>query len=240
VLISGTGDGGLQDFLRVMTRRRSARQIYHELKLTSNGPRLDLLHSLENRMERAAAWANDKTSPYPFTSKPYLAERHKEILKEADRLIDDQAFHDRVLKCLERRPAMTYLISAEEYLGSFYGLNLFLALLLIRAVKRSPKPKDRESLKVYSGRKIVAIDAADPHSLHPPLSAEDCVGRDWYVRLERVTPTLRANVVILRHGLSETFEDSPPPDPARVHPRPLPPTHLHHTEGAARTGRPLA
>ena len=147
VLISGTGDGGLQDFLRVMTRKPSARQVFGDLGLDSKGLRLDFLHSLENRMERAAAWANPRASAYPFSTEPYLVERFRLVSNEVDRLLDDAPCSEQVLGYLRSRPAMTYLISQTSYFGCFYGLNLFLAMLLVRS-EAEPRP---ESARVAAG-----------------------------------------------------------------------------------------
>jgi hypothetical protein len=231
VLISGTGDGGLQDFLRVMTRKSSARMILSDLGLANRGLRLDVLHSLENRMERAAAWANARGSLYPFTNRPYLKERHEATLKEVDRLLVDPRLRADVIACMARRPKTTYLISQDRYFASLYGLNLFLVLLLVRALKGSANSGHRCSVRVLAGRRIMGIQPADGRALPESLSARDCVGPEWHVWLERIPRPILANVIVIRHGLSEVAHGAPPADASHVRPRPMPPTHLHQPDG---------
>ena len=57
VLISGSGDGALQDFLRIVTRRRSVRDIYDQLQLGNAGIDVHKIMSAELRAERAINWS---------------------------------------------------------------------------------------------------------------------------------------------------------------------------------------
>ncbi len=119
------------------------------------------------------------------------------------------------------------MLTSTPYFSSFYGLNLFLSLLLIEALRRSDQAEDRNAVKVYTGQQIVSIRPKVPDSVEPPLTAEQCLGVPWLVQLRGVTRPLEANVIIMRHGLApHEAEASARPRIPGV-PRPMPPTHIH-------------
>ena len=64
VLISGTGDGALQDFLRVITRRRSVRAIFDDLGLGAVPFAVEQICSAEQRAERALNWRQGRRDAF--------------------------------------------------------------------------------------------------------------------------------------------------------------------------------
>lgn len=227
VLISGTSDGGLQDFLRVMTRKSSARKIYEDLDLGGSGIRLDRIHSLEHRFERASAWQpQGKPGTYPFSLDSYLSERHERCRREV-RLMLSRNFMKRIHSYLSLRPGKTILVSEFDHFPCAYILNLILSLLVIEALRLHPDSAVRDSVEVRSPAKVTRLLDAGPTTQGQGLIAQQCIGRPWDVVLndDSVNP-IRADVVVIRHGIRPTYPLSTTSVSTHSYPRPMPPAHL--------------
>lgn len=231
VLISGSGDGGLQDFLRVLTRQPSARKIYEDLNLSARSIRLDRIHSLDHRLERASSWDSSRNAkggltPLAFTRIPYWMERHDQCLDEVRR-IRTQSLHDEVIAYLSSRPKKTILISQFDYFNCQYVLNQFLALLFIECLGAHRDKAIRNSLEVIKSAEVTAISDAGKPALSTPTLARQCIGRPWDVTVTGQAGSVRANVVIIRHGVRPNSGFAVHQTSQHTCPRPLPPTHLH-------------
>ena len=75
VLISGGGDGALQDFLRLITRQPSVRDIFDELQLQNVGIDVHSILSAEQRAERALNWSTGAVYASPYMTE--LQECHE-------------------------------------------------------------------------------------------------------------------------------------------------------------------
>lgn len=224
VLISGSGDGALQDLIRVVTRRNSAREVFDALSLQplleQVGNDVLTLMAREWQHERALNWctADDRSFAARYLSD--LHEQHENVVTEVLRRGGVKLASD-LDTLTANRPGSTTLVTTTEYFSCLYALNRFVALLLLRALHPA------RDVLVEQGRRVLAVTSASAPAVNSPRA---CIGHPWDVELEETSSgrrfVVKANVVILRHGL-EPHDTSLPTDPARILPRPAPPTHLY-------------
>lgn len=217
VLISGAGDGALQDFLRVVTRKRSVFEIYHELELDNASIDLCRIMSAELRAERAINWSAGADYAAPYMQE--LQDCHEQIVQS---VLSTPGLQGRIDNLVARRPERTILVTRQNFFTCIYPLNRFLALLIIQGVSNT-------SVSWKRGLEVHQVQSVNvPPSQPSPLN---CIGHPWRVTLRSVQPqvtpqTVDANVILLRHGI-ESPETTLPPGPSlpRI-PRPIPPVHL--------------
>jgi hypothetical protein len=217
VLISGSGDGALQDFLRIVTRQPSVREIYQRLGLGAiNFDRAAIL-SAELRTERALNWGLG-----PSFAGPFIRDLHRVHEGQVNAILSN-ALRQQVLALAAGRPAKTILVSRHDVFSCTYALNRFLTLLIVGAIRDG-------TVEVRSN---CEVDQITP--LHPPagpMTPEACVGYPWRVALRAPDShasrgTVDANVVVLRHGLDPPEVVVPSGHDLWMVPRPLPVTHLY-------------
>ena len=221
VLISGTGDGALQDFLRVITRRKSVRAIFDDLGLGAIPFAVEAIYSAEQLAEKALNWC--RISRDAFAS-PYLEEVHETHDRVVNALAGNAAVQAAIQAVAANRPTRTVLVNTEQIFACTYALNRFLALLLIAGINGT-------SVQLYSRHRVQQIQSTPPSPPPANPSAQNCLGHPWRVTmLDLNTNNLvveDANVIILRHGVSALpFADA---TQQLLHdgPRPVPPTHLY-------------
>lgn len=216
VLISGSGDGALQDFLRVVTRRRSVRAIYDELGLDGNIDVHKIL-SAELRAERAINWSTGAAFAAPYLRE--LQDCHEEVV---DATLTTPGLRDRIRGLVDRRPKQTILVTRQDRFTCLYPLNRFLTLLILRGFN-NPAVEWRTGIEVDRVQSI-GVPPARP-------DPTNCIGHRWRVSLNtaqgRPAPHVDANVVLLRHGIESPETTLPPTSPLPRMPRPVPPVHLH-------------
>jgi hypothetical protein len=218
VLISGSGDGSLQDLLRIVTRERSARRVYDMLGLGALGIDLTAIFSAELRTERALTWSEGRD----FAA-PYARELHQVHLQTVQTLLQNHAGLPALIHNLAaRRPARTILVNRTDYFTCNYGLNRFLALLLFEAIQDG-------TLLVHSNQEVQQIFSSAPPVPTSPAASH---GRSWRVVLGHpqthgFTAVLDVNVIILRHGIDPPEVSLAAREQQRNLPRPAPPIHLH-------------
>jgi hypothetical protein len=218
VLVSGSGDGAVQDFLRVVTRCRSVRDIFDQLQLENANIDIHKILSAELRAERAINW-----SPGGDFAGPYMNELqacHEEVVQS---ILGTAGLQGRINALVANRPQNTVLVTRQTCFTCIYPLNRFLALLILRGVNH-PSVTWRTGLEVHQVQSLNVPPA--------PLTALNCIGHEWRVTLHSIQGNaaaqhLDANVVLLRHGVESpeaTLPATAPPLP-RI-PRPIPPVHL--------------
>lgn len=228
VVISGAGDGGLQDFLRIMTRHRAAGDIVRELQLPADV--ILQLKSAENRAQRAYHWGGHGEYDHVV-----LSTLHDEHQRLARHLAGQPALRDRLRLVLrENTPQTIHLVYSCNHFPHVYALNRFLVLLIAAYLERDDL--------LISGKRTLNVVTAGAHRCR--VSQDDkgyalCHGQDHVVHLadaptctaprEQValpTQSLSANMIIIRHGVSR--QDWPQPHlPDISMPRQLPPYHIH-------------
>jgi protein-L-isoaspartate O-methyltransferase len=229
VLISGSGDGALQDYLRAVTHLGRAIDIAVQCDIPQTI--LAAVQSAEDRAHRGRSWVCDDD--------PVTRRRHEErFLWELDEVHRSQA--DRALRNpfvirglgrlfpAQSVPVPVTIVFPEPYLSCYYGLNRFLTWLLSTYLDERFKRRT-----LYPGCKIDRTDSAPPgahtcmaargpggvlhangvYSAQNILVSHVCFEKLHDVQFVATTamaslPTLtQYNVIIVRHGI----EASPPP-----------------------------
>jgi hypothetical protein len=229
VLISGTGDGALQDLLRLLTRLRSVRKVWEALDLHKAPIDLNALNSADRRATRAGVWQAYGPGASRAFVQPYVRKLHEVCEKEVDRILTEE-LRPRIMGLIQGRPAKTFLVASDKCFTCTYVFNRFLALLLLKAIKTHSDPDMVKSVEMLAPHQLEKIDDMEVMPLPDPTEARHCLGRHWQVTLrDQQTGTDRTEnpyVILVRHGL----EKMPVPTPQRALPsvpRPMPPTHLH-------------
>ena len=191
VVISGSGDGALQDLIRVVTRLKSARDVWDGLGLKGVGIDLGRLLHLEADVERMRGWASTKE-----ILKPYLDALQAEYERVVAAVLHAQPGLVGLAQTLAASaPATTHLVCSSGYFTCNYPLNRMVALLLIRALPKR--------ISLHTGYKVDRLTPVAPVAM--PLTASLCAAVPWTVELSHATQpmqTIKAAVVILRHGLT--------------------------------------
>jgi hypothetical protein len=126
VLILGSGDGALQDFLRAATRLKSAREIYDQLQI----PEMvrHAAQDIEAEFHRGFVWCERDED-----ERRLYAARHSAYEDLVNQLWEDETFVRRSTGILRDDIASVAVGYPSNFLTGFYGLNCFLALIIGRA-----------------------------------------------------------------------------------------------------------
>jgi hypothetical protein len=217
VLISGSGDGALQDYLRVITHRSTANDIVDACNIPP-----DILHavqSAEDRSLRGRSWASDDAPARAAEEDPYFRELEYAHRQAVRRALSYPVVRAGLASVVPGRPVKTHVVYREDYISAYYGLNRFLALLIADYIEM--QPNGWQSL--YPGTAIDSIvdDPSDPHDCidsgtgrakgtydptHTMLLTHECFEKWHSVTFSGgASPgqTMAYNVVIVRHGLEQ-------------------------------------
>ena len=228
VLISGGGDGALQDFLRIVTREpglgaygKSPRHIYESLKGTAQGGNSNdvlgqwaevenALQSAEDQAQRAYIWGNTRDQDCRI-----LLELHGVYVNAIDKLYDIWRTGG-ILSEIERRldlwirnrlPKSTHLVYPCNHFSKCYGLNHLLVLLFAKHLDGKSNDRVRlcPQLEVFDVR-------PENTSLHVCAhKPAQCYGVNHEVSFRQLSTCHPSrgpqssrevfNVVIIRHGV---------------------------------------
>jgi hypothetical protein len=251
VVISGGGDGSLQDFLRIMTRQHSVRRLYHAIidaiPHATAGQRArrrrlfaeiqGRLAGAENRALRSYLWGNDPVHDHDVHRLLHLA--HLDAVEFAlGRPAILAALDDIVPSPV---PDVTLVHSCRHF-AQCYPFNRFLVLLIDAFISQ----RDRTASRIIAGAEVVSVVGTgghvcnvahprwclgEPHevglgpSLHANCGAAG--GPPLPVPVAFPHKPLKANIVIIRHGVTGV---GPAPGPWKTiahigHPRQILPLH---------------
>ena len=218
VLISGGGDGALQDFIRLLTGR-SAKSLYNCL-LASIHVNHNACMAADEAAHRAYPWLDAPKHDAHFI----LSEWHQHYITEAEIIYQslDSQNPDwyRDLKC---RDFHMTLVHACDHFDSCYGLNRLLVLVLAMGHARHTGRQWRQVLTANTGIGSVTSASIPPHTCGNPAICHGFRHDVAYKSLQcpkQVGSTIPsalpnvADVVILRHGLtpSPSFGQAPMPN----------------------------
>ena len=211
VLISGGGDGALQDYLRVVTRLRRAIDIVMKCRIPA--AILNGVQSAEDRANRGLAWVGEDSTYRASHELPFVREREREVLslvREAIADPDVSAALGALFASVSTPPEVT-VVYPGSYLDCYYGLNRFLSLLLSAYLDGGKRRT------MHPGCAVAHVAASDGHVCldgHVPpraagtrgrdghLTSYNCFGRKHSVTFAGDAPARREyNVIIVRHGL---------------------------------------
>ena len=213
VLICGGGDGGSQDYLRVLTRARSAAFLYAACNIPAEIAAR--VQSAEDRAHRCRAWIDEDRVRRPLQEHAVFME-----LEDAHRMavalaLQDPAVRRSLRTLFPYQPPEMCFTYREPYLTSYYGLNRFMTLLVAEHLRRqfgqqTLRPSTVVSSIAPTGSAHVCMVPGPSGGLVPHMAggAPVCHGQDHDVMLgDAASPTLLShhvfNVVIVRYGLQD-------------------------------------
>lgn len=204
VLISGGGDGALQDFLRILFPGKTPRDIYLGLELSA-AQRLGVEWSIlnaEDRARRAWIWSAD-----PEIDCGILAELHEAHRRAAVALLP--VVSPRLATLLRQSstdPDRLWLAHGCTHFSPCYAFNRFLVVLVDEYFKRSV------GTRLLSGRRLERLSSEDghvcdgeietclPHRHRPHFSAQFCLGVKQ-AAADAVEESEAFDLIVVRHGL---------------------------------------
>jgi hypothetical protein len=215
VLLSGAGDGALQDFLRIVTTSRyhSAKEIYRDCDIPESVEHE--LQSIQDHAQRCYNWGQDDFHDHPVLAN--LQRAHWGIVERIFANQNREPEYAAVVRRLEaivrpgaELPGLLWVYPCDHF-GNAYGLNRFLALLVARFLQRHRGRRD----VLLPGYRLAGVECRHD----PPGAAEGrawaCHGRPHKITLEHrpacwerpdppVTRRLVAefNVLVLRLGVA--------------------------------------
>lgn len=129
ILISGSGDGGLQDFLRIATNCKSAHQIMKGLTLP--GVVAETLQDEEDWAGRGYHWGANERHDHSVLHR--LHEKHKGMVEVA---LNDPAVVLSLRGIVRSKPPKIRLVHGCTHFAGAYPLNRFLTLLIARFIEK--------------------------------------------------------------------------------------------------------
>ncbi len=201
VIIAGGGDGGLQDFLRAITKCESAKEIYKACKIPSEIERV--VQSAEDRAHRCYIWGNPENKRHDHAVHLMLQADHSAAVQKA---LKSKQVRAGLKHLFPNTPDNVRLVYRCSHFENFYGLNRFLVLLIASYLEQ-----------VYSMNNILVPNASitdvsskDGHSCASTMIG-GCDGRPHSVELSSYPDCrkgiggplrkLDANLIVIRYGI---------------------------------------
>lgn len=218
LLISGGGDGALQDFIRAVSGKRSAREALEAIATCD--PRvskalnmlISSLQAAEDHAARGYSWSTPERD-HDIHKKLHLF--HDKVVTEIER----QAFWAPIATLVNqwlnsRRWAALHFVYPCGHFGQCYALNRFLTLLLLRASRSKVQAHPFSSVSAVNctGGRVANVSGASRHvDTWGMPGFKTCNGQKHVVVIEpHACPKfsvsghraqLSADVVVLRHGV---------------------------------------
>ncbi len=129
IVIAGAGDGGLQDYLRVVLRRYWVKQIYQAIAVPITIERD--LQSAEDRARRALLWNDGNQKQFEHGPQRELQKAHQNAVRQA---LQEPAVVANLRRLIRvqpgtGRPVDVRLVYRCEHFRAYYAMNRFLTLL---------------------------------------------------------------------------------------------------------------
>lgn len=214
VLISGGGDGALQDYLRIVTGLGRAIDIARRCNIPSGI--LNAIQSAEDRSHRGRSWATNQPAQIRLRHEGLYFIELEQVHLAMVRLLLSLPLGILGLRSLALKDVPVTIVYREPYIPSYYGLNRFLVLLLAQYLKNT---------YLYPGWVVDSIrpSPGSPHTCTTLMGGQhhasgtyvsgvlvrhDCFEKEHDVRFRAslyphgAGPTNTTyNVIIVRHGL---------------------------------------
>lgn len=204
VVISGGGDGSLQDFLRVTTRCRSAEELWRALP-AGILPTIAEVQDAEDQSNRTFSWGPDTSGVWDCRALDRLHRVHDHL---TDVVLRATRVQDTLDKLLRTDVAGVKVIHSCTHFGQSYSLNHFLALLVSKRLE-AIRPAWKQVL--LSGSSLAGVACVG----HPTVSPAACHGQPHDIttapktscsgRAGRPTRLGRFEVVVIRHGIDPIY-----------------------------------
>jgi hypothetical protein len=213
IVISGSGDGALQDFLRCVTRQSLALTIYNilfsSIDLGIQQQIKATIHSAEDRASRCLIWASTRQQEDAI-----YQELENEHISAITYLLTIGTINYNLQQLLSewlQEYAEISLIFRRNYFKNYYPLNRFLVLLIAQYLENCTNGNVlyRNRNVLYRNSEIVDIQPSNGHECMIEDSQGTgltngnpaCYGQEHTVKLTNNTE-LTANIIIIRHGLN--------------------------------------
>lgn len=211
VLICGSGDGSLQDFLLLSCEKNTAREIYNHLNL--NAAQKELLEraifTAEEKAKRDEIWLNRKSEKSKKLFCSLYSELHRVHLNEVEKLLTSKDVNER-LETIVRDEAINGNLKIAyvcDHFSGCYALNRFLTLLIAKYIEKSTG-----NSPLLENTAVLSIESAE--SAHTCNNdAETCAGCKHLVTLTQKIgclpiPTLNRiedvfQTVFVRYGIDD-------------------------------------
>jgi hypothetical protein len=208
VLISGGGDGALQDFLRILTSDKPAKAIYKDLPSDVQADVSDYLGAKEQEYQRAFVWSGTRKeddceiqsslhTAYEDVVNRIFAKHWRSVKKALETMLRDI------------KPIEINLAFECSHFSHCYALNHFLALLIASYVE-----KEFNKTVLVPHTRVVGLDSTGAHTCDPKNpnvcqkqshNASSIPADCTTPRPAGTPPTSMAanpyNVIIVRHGI---------------------------------------
>lgn len=216
ILISGSGDGALQDFLRIVTKKESAKEIFQSLP-----PDLQrdagAISSFEDHYQRAFCWSANADGSHKPDDCTIQTTLHKQYVELVTKVLDKTKYRselrgalDLILRDIPDRLMITLTFECTHF-SHCYPLNHFLVLLLATYIEQRLKTKkilfpDTRIVKL-TGRDKHVCDKnnrkACEHQAHVAsiIPAQCSTLRETETKDAADLPTDPFNVIVVRHGI---------------------------------------
>lgn len=236
VLISGAGDGALQDFLRIVTNLEAPQDIFDLLPAEVQVKVEKAVHTAEDQAQRAYIWS---TSAYDHRLLQELHERYERVVRDVLNGPHKKGVEAALKGIMGHRPGHLEIKLVHEctHFSRCYGLNRFLVLLIAEYMR------DEYGDILHPSTRIVKIAGTGAHTGAQACQKDRpdlCHGQDHDVYFKTVNcDTLKGhksytagdlmlhggpyNVIILRHGIAGDsrqylFNDPPESNPRHMLP----------------------
>ncbi|MGO9598186.1 MAG: FAD-dependent oxidoreductase [Isosphaeraceae bacterium] len=169
-LVSGGGDGSLQDVIRLSTSRKSAIDVWREIEAGGWSMPQEARHALftaEDQAQRALLWCG-RSSPDEHNALQRLHDGYRQVVDDLTTLHPGRALLiEEVEKLLAANQFPILCVYPCTHFARCYGLNHFLVLLLARVVTlrnlaSGPEMRPRLGVLDVSGH----LCAANPWTCH--------------------------------------------------------------------------
>lgn len=220
LLICGSGDGSLQDFLLFTTQKKTAKEVYKFLRENEDQATEALFDGIEKNIrfaeeeaKRQEIWQNSKKEPDKKQLCRTYSKLHKRHAIEVDKLLNSQFVTDK-LEQLVTVPAIQGQIKVSYLCNHFsasYPFNRFLALLIGKFIDSKNSPENSVFLEKTSVNNIFPDEAVkDAHECkrdpidcanypHKVLLAKSCTCENINENDELNEETYRR--IIIRYGI---------------------------------------
>ena len=210
VVVSGGGDGALQDYLRVAFRRERFDHLINGLPIPPEA--LALVQSAEDRGARSAAWERSRPGG-AIAATRRLAELAAAIERAATLSLADSRFVASLAYELRGRQASFALVHRAPHLSAIYPLNRF----LVEVVRRHFETRHIDT--VFPGEEIVDVERISGPGGSPtgspllhPSAALGAWHRVSFTNASGALPRdLDVNAIMVRHGPRAPSAPAPRP-----------------------------
>ncbi len=225
VLITGGGDGSLQDFLRIATGSETAKDLYQRLNINGfiePALRAELL-SIEMDAQRAFRWSADEKKVRKYHDAPILQYLMKRYVEWCRAILNDQIPGSKslreVLRTILAPSPRVFIASHKPYFDFCYPLNRFLATLICEYVAHYSDGvwNDAKIANPFIAcAEIVGVNPKDPPPDYNPANLgsceeywhqvdfEDTIGKWPLATRDYPLPTREHSIfkpIIVRHGI---------------------------------------